>query len=168
MDIEQVWYKVIKDNNYYATCLDIFCGLHDYRISHIYYDLANNTLYICLRYDTDTEGVLLKFIDVVDFHIHPEDDYEIAWLFGATIQFNDKNNTFFWYESDDDISIDEVKRSSMNWIESQEIHFAWLDKENQMIPLTEERLNPICHILNYETMEYEEISKHYKVYKVES
>ena len=53
-------------------------------------------------------------------------------------------------------NIDEIKKDkNLTWIESEQIIFAWLDKDNQVTPLTDEQLNPVWKILNYETGKYE-------------
>jgi len=51
-------------------------------------------------------------------------------------------------------------------IESEQIIFAWLDKDNQVTPLTDEQLNPVWKILNYETGKYESVQKHFRVFEV--
>ena len=42
----------------------------------------------------------------------------------------------------------------------------WLDKDNQVTPLTDEQLNPVWKILNYETGKYESVQKHFRVFEV--
>ena len=59
----------------------------------------------------------------------------------------------------------EFKRCG-NGIESEQIIFAWLDKDNQVTPLTDEQLNPVWKILNYETGKYESVQKHFRVFEV--
>lgn len=61
----QGWYKVIKDEEYFKEFLGIFSEFHDYRITHIEYDFEKNHLMLYLRYDTDEEGAVLKFINVL-------------------------------------------------------------------------------------------------------
>ena len=46
-----------------------------------------------------------------------------------------------------------------------QIIFAWLDKDNQVTPLTDEQLNPVWKILNYETGKYESVQKHFRVFE---
>ena len=52
-----------------------------------------------------------------------------------------------------------VNGSDYNWFEAEEVHFAWLDKNNDIKPLMEEQINPIWKKLNYETDKYEEVQK---------
>ena len=49
-----------------------------------------------------------------------------------------------WYNVDDEDNIDEIKKDkNLTWIESEQIIFAWLDKDNRVAPLTDEQLNPV-------------------------
>ena len=59
-----------------------------------------------------------------------------------------------------------MKDKNLTWIESEQIIFAWLDKDNQVTPLTDEQLNPVWKILNYETGKYESVQKHFRVFEV--
>ena len=160
------WYKVIKDEEYFKDFLGIFSGFHDYRITHIEYDFEKNCLMLYLRYDTDEEGAVLKFVNVKDMHICPCDDYEISWLSGSLIKMT-PSYSLFWCNIDDEYNIEEIKKyKNLTWIESEQIVFAWLDKDNQVAPLTDEQLNPVCKILNYETGKYEYFQEHFRVFEV--
>ena len=161
----QGWYKVIKDEEYFKEFLGIFSEFHDYRITHIEYDSEKNHLMLYLRYDTDEEGVVLKFINVKDMHICPCDDYEISWLSGSALKMT-SSYSLFWYNVDDEDNIDEIKKDkNLTWIESEQIIFAWLDKDNRVAPLTDEQLNPVWKILNYETGKYDSVQKHFRVFE---
>jgi hypothetical protein len=46
-----------------------------------------------------------------------------------------------------------------------QIIFAWLDKDNRVAPLTDEQLNPVWKILNYETGKYDSVQKHFRVFE---
>ena len=160
------WYKIIIDEDYLNEFLDIFSGFHDYRITHFTYDCEKNTLMVYFRYDTGQEGILLKFINVKDMHICPCDDYEISWLYGASLKMA-PSYSLFWYNVDDEDNIDVVKKENyITWVESEQIIFAWLDKDDQITPLTEEKLNPVWNILNFETMKYDHIQKHFRVFEL--
>ena len=90
--------------------------------------------------------------------------------------FAQKNNkAFLLLNIEDDALIkttywdiyDEIKKDkNLTWIESEQIIFAWLDKDNQVAPLTDEQLNPVWKILNYETGKYESVQKHFRVFEV--
>ncbi len=158
------WYKIIKDEAYCSKVLDIFYSLHDYMITEMNYDYQNKTLKIFFRYDTDDEGVVMKFIGVKKLNVYAED--ESQWLTGTNIQVTD-DDTLLWYALEDRLNSNEVvKGTDYNWVEAEEVHFAWLDKNNDIKPLTEERLNPIWKKLNFETDKYEEVQKHFLVYEV--
>ena len=162
----QGWYKVIKDEEYFKEFLGIFSEFHDYRITHIEYDFEKNHLMLYLRYDSDEEGAVLKFVNVKDMHICPCDDYEVSWLFGSGLKMS-PSYSLCWYNVDDEDNIDEIKKDkNLTWIESEQIIFAWLDKDNQVAPLTDEQLNPVWKILNYETGKYESVQKHFRVFEV--
>ena len=73
--------------------------------------------------------------------------------------------SLFWYSVDDEDNIDEIKKDkNLTWIESEQIIFAWLDKDNQVALLTDEQLNSVWRILNYETGKYESVQKHFRVF----
>ena len=46
-----------------------------------------------------------------------------------------------------------------------QIIIAWLDKDNRVAPLTDEQLNPVWKILNYETGKYDSVQKHFRVFE---
>lgn len=119
----QGWYKVIKDEEYFKEFLGIFSEFHDYRITHIEYDSEKNHLMLYLRYDTDEEGAVLKFINVKDMHICPCDDYEISWLSGSALKMT-SSYSLFWYNVDDEDNIDEIKKDkNLTWIVDCSEHF---------------------------------------------
>lgn len=160
------WYKIIKDEKYFDEFLGIFSDFHDYRITHMEYDCETNTLLLYLGYDTGLEGALLKFIHVEGMHICPCTEYESDWLSGATVKMT-SSYSLIWCNADDVCDIDEIRADkTLTWIESEQIRFAWLDKDNQIIPLTDERLNPVWKIMSYETKEYESVPKHFRVFEV--
>ena len=160
----QGWYKVIKDEEYFKEFLGIFSEFHDYRITHIECDFEKNHLMLYLRYDTDEEEAVLKFVNVKDMHICSCGDYEVSWLFGSGLKMS-PSYSLFWYNVDDEDNIDEIKKDkNLTWIESEQIIFAWLDKDNQVALLTDEQLNSVWRILNYETGKYESVQKHFRVF----
>lgn len=119
-----------------------------------------------LRYDTDEEGTVLKFVNVKDMHICSCGDYEVSWLFGSGLKISPLYS-LFWYNVDNEDNIDEIKKDkNLPWIESEQIIFAWLDKDNQVAPLTDEQLNSVWRILNYETGKYESVQKHFRVFEL--
>lgn len=73
--------------------------------------------------------------------------------------------SLFWYNVDDEDNIDEIKKDkNLTWIESEQIIFAGLDKDKQVALLTDEQLNSVWRILNYETGKYESVQKHFRVF----
>ena len=162
--MKETWYKILKDEKYCSEVLDIFCALHDYMITDINYEYQNKTLKIYFRYDSDDEGAVLKFLGVKRLNIFAAD--ESQWVMGTKVRPT-TDNTLLWCDIEDDLSAEElVKGTDYNWVEADEIHFAWLDKNNEIIPLTEGRLNPVWRILNYETGKYEDVRRHFEVYEV--
>lgn len=163
--MSEQWYRIIKDEEYCSDILDIFCELHDYMITKIIFQYQDSTATVYLRYDTDDEGVVLKFINVTRINICPKDDDDL-WLVGATIQLTKEGN-FLWYIDDEKWDDDELYQSrGLDWIEAEEIQFAWLDKDNNIIPLSNEKLNPIWSTYNYNTGKYEKVQKNFKVFEV--
>lgn len=106
-------------------------------ITKIIFQYQDSTATVYLRYDTDDEGVVLKFINVTRINICPKDD-------------------------DDEL----YQSRGLDWIEAKEIQFAWLDKDNNIIPLSNEMLNPICSTYNYNTGKCEKTQKKFKVFEV--
>lgn len=101
-----------------------------------------------------------------DFHDYRITHMESDWLYGATVKMT-SSYSLIWCNADDVCDIDEIRADkTLTWIESEQIRFAWLDKDNQIIPLTDERLNPVWKIMNYETMQYESVPKHFRVFEV--
>ena len=104
--MSEQWYKIIKDEEYCSDILGIFCELHDYMITKIIFQYQDSTATVYLRYDTDDEGVVLKFINVTRINICPKDDDDL-WLVGATIQLTKEGN-FLWYTDDEKRDDDEL------------------------------------------------------------
>ncbi len=135
-------------------------------IEHYYFSIyKNRDLKIFFRYDTDEEGVVLRFIGVKRLHIATVDYYN-QWLLGSRIMLT-SDNTLLWCDADDKTNIDEiVGNKDINWVEADEIWFAWLDKNNEICPLSEEQINPVWLVMNFKTGKYEDFPKNFKVYPV--
>lgn len=95
--MSEQWYRIIKDEEYCSDILDIFCELHDYMITKIIFQYQDSTATVYLRYDTDDEGVVLKFINVTRINICPKDDDDelyqsrgLDWIEAEEIQKNFK------------------------------------------------------------------------------
>lgn len=164
--MEEKWYKISKTEESIDNFLNIFCTLHDYRVYEVNYNYLKDELIIKFVYDTEQEGVLLKFLGVKSISISPEYRIEYPWLAGVGIKITD-SGTFLWYDDDEDWSIEEIKESpGRDWVEASEMQFAFLDENGIIVPLTNEKLNPVWMQLNFETMEYEEEQKHFQVEEV--
>ena len=140
------------------------------RIQQAYFDGTEGIVINPAAYTHTSVAILdaLKAVRLpaVEMHICPCDDYEVSWLFGSGLKLT-PSNSLFWYNVDDEDNIDEIKKDkNLTWIESEQIIFAWLDKDNQVVPLTDEQLNPVWKILNYETGKYESVQKHFRVFEV--
>lgn len=64
-----VWYELEKSNAGIKNFLDSNWAFHDFRLERIEYILGKDLVEIFLKYDTGTEGVLLRFIGVRSFTV---------------------------------------------------------------------------------------------------
>ena len=162
------WYKIIPDVKYCSEILELFCDLHDYIIENIKYDYNANTIEVFFEYDTHREGVILRFKGIDEFHIIAP-DRDAPHLSGAKIIVTTDNH-FLWYNDDSELSKDEIKKTQwLTWIQAIDIHFAFvniINGEKIIEALSEEQINPIWHVLNYDTMQYQDIQKHFTVYEL--
>ena len=164
--MSEQWYMILHDKESCDTVMKIFHSFHDYMITRFDYDYPNCTLSVYFKYDSEEEGAVLKFIDVEKLNIVPLVDPGVPWMSDSFLQIT-KDNTFLWYVDDVEYPDDEIMNShDLIWIESDEIHFAFLDKKGEIAPLTDIKLNPTWHIYNFDTHKYEEVENHFKVYKV--
>ena len=135
-------------------------------ISSVKYDATENTVFVYLLYDTKDEGVILQFCDVIDVRIHSKDIGEM-WLPGATVKLLE-DGTFLWYDDDFSMDFDKVQTTDyLTWVRAGQILFAWTDGNFKVRRLTDEMLNPLWRIYNFETKKYENKQLHFKVYEDE-
>lgn len=159
------WYEIKKNSEYVETILEMFCDLHDYRITNINYDLAKNTIDVHFEYDTHDEGVIFKFINVKKLNINTDKDYEFNWLTGAQLYLNEDDNLVWW--DNDDYNYEKILNNPyITWIEAEYLHFTFVNKDGKIIELPEDRINPVFSTLNFETYKYESKQKHFEVYEV--
>lgn len=162
----ETWYKVIKDENYCKSFLEIFCDLHDYRITNINYDFAQNRIDVYFEYDSREEGAILRFINPLSLNINTDVDYETDWLSGCTVRIL-KNGSFLWYACDEEIADEELSKFKVHWIKAEQIRFAYVNKNHEIEELPRDMLDCIWNELDWKTGKYKKISKHFGVYKVE-
>lgn len=112
------WFNVIKDKEYLKEFIEIFCAFHDYRITKIIFDAAQNQVDVILEYDTpNVAKVLLRFIGISAMHINTDIDYEVDWLSGTEFLLTDSYN-LLWY-TEEGCSVEEVRKDKyLTWIES--------------------------------------------------
>lgn len=71
-----VWHKVIRDEEYLQSFMEMNWEFHDFREERITYLAETNSVEIFLKYDTGNEGVLIRFKGVHGFHVRVGKDYE--------------------------------------------------------------------------------------------
>ncbi len=160
------WYKILHNQDSCDTVMKIFSNFHDYMITHIDFDYSNYVINVYFKYDTDQEGAVLKFIDVDKMNVIPLYTPDNKWISGTFLQLT-KDDEFLWYVDDEKYPSDEILRSTdLLWIKSKEIHYAYLNENDEIAPLTEEKLNPVWHIYNFDTHKEEVVENHFKVDEV--
>lgn len=159
------WFNVIKDKEYLKEFIEMFCAFHDYRITKIIFDAAQNQVDVILEYDTpNVAKVLLRFIGISAMHINTDIDYEVDWLSGTEFLLTDSYN-LLWY-NEEGYSVEQIRKAEyLTWIESERVHFAVLDKNEMPAELPDSYLHQTWHVLNDQTMKYEDIHKEFRVFE---
>ena len=155
-----VWYEVEKSEKGIAHFLESNWCFHDFRPERVEYIPGKDMVEIFLKYDTDDQGVLLRFVWIHAMHINTDRDYEAEWLSGS-IAFILENGAFIWLDDDNwgDESIshlDEIKTYT-TWVESERIMWAITDAYGNPVEMPSKRINQICNIWG------QQVEKHFEL-----
>ena len=155
-----VWHKVIRDEEYLKTFMEMNWEFHDCREERITYIAETNSVEIFLKYDTGAEGVLIQFKDVHGFNVRVGKDYEAEWIGGVSCLLL-PGNSFLWIV-EDELSLDkseqiEEAKKYCTWVEAESIIWAVTDGEGNPIDMPEDRINQTWNVWG------ETVEKHFKV-----
>ena len=143
-----IWYEVEKTEDGIKNFLDSNWGFHDFRMHYFFYDIANNKVDIFLKYDTDAEGVLLRFVGIDTFNVSTERDWHVDWISGSTMSIIDDH--FIWLDDDSwgDNSqehINDIKQYA-TWVISDRVFWAITDAEGKTVEMPKERIHQTWRI----------------------
>lgn len=144
-----VWYELEKSNAGIKNFLDSNWGFHDFRLERIEYILGKDLVEIFLKYDTGTEGVLLRFIGVQDIHIIIPTDYEVGWIMGSLALYLE-NDSILWLDDDnwdihDQGQLDEAKKYT-TWVEAKMVLWAITDGDGRPVEMPPERIDQVWNV----------------------
>lgn len=141
-----IWYEVEKSQTGIKNFLDSNWSFHDFRIEKIEYIPSRDMVEMFLKYDTQTEGVLLRFLGVHDVSIAVPDDYEADYIFGCSV-FRQENNSLIWLndEVNCEEQLDKVKQFA-TWVKAQRIIWAITDGDGNPIEMPTERIDQVWNI----------------------
>ena len=136
-----VWYEVEKTEDGIKSFLFMNCEFHDYRMNCFNYDIANDKVDIFLKYDTDDEGVLLRFVGIDDFRVSTDRNWDLDWMPGSTMSVIDSD--FIWLDNDDwgkesVKHIDDMKQYA-TWVKARRVFWALTDANGNPVEMPERR-----------------------------
>lgn len=141
-----IWYEVKKNETSINNFLDCNWGFHDFRPERVEYVPGKDLVEIFLKYDTMTEGVLLRFAWIHDLHINTQRDYDAEWMYGSQLIISDKG-TLIWADVDDwDIEnpekLEECKKFA-TVVESERLMWAITDADGNPVEMPDDRINQV-------------------------
>ena len=144
-----VWYEVEKSQAGIKNFLDSNWSFHDFRIEKIEYISRKNMVEIFLKYDTETEGVLLRFSGVQGIHINLLSDYETDYIMECCV-LNLENDAFLWisdevWDMNDTEQLNKVKQGA-TWVEAKRILWAITDKDGNPVEMPLKRIDQVWNI----------------------
>lgn len=134
-----IWYEVEKNEQGMKDFLDCNWCFHDFRPESISFVPGKDMVEILLQFDTRTEGVLLRFVGVHNFHVNIHRDYEADWMSGSTLKLLE-NGCLIWFDDDNASDIIDLTRYT-TWVEADRLIWAATDAEGHPIELTESRID---------------------------
>jgi hypothetical protein len=169
-----IWYEVEKNAQGIHDFLDSNYDFHDFRHERIEYVPGKDMVEIFLKYDTMTEGVLLRFTWIHDMHINTNQDYDADWLCGSTLLIL-SNGHLLWMDVDQFEGVNEENlekwKPYSTWVESERIFWAITDGDGNPIDMPANKIEPVriendqpqkkCFHLKEFTGEWDEILKPY-------
>lgn len=159
-----VWYELEKSEKGIRNFLESNWEFHDFRLERIVYVPGKDFVEIFLKYDTLTEGVLLRFVGIHGVHIDPRNDgdYNMAWLSGSTVLLLE-NNSVIWLDDDEwrDHSrehLDEMKEST-TWVEARNVFWAVTDADGNPVEMPLNRINQVWNIYGVQKEKHFELKE---------
>lgn len=152
-----IWYKLVDTSDSgIKEFVSMFWGFHDFRIGTVTYAYEKNYLDLFLEYDTEEEGLILRFVGVSDFHINTDRDFEADWIMGGSVTAISED-TLLWTDQED-MDIASIKKYE-NWVCAGKLFWAVTDGKGNAVELPYNYQHQTLYTLNYQTGKYE-ISKH--------
>ena len=153
-----VWYEVVKSENGIENFLMSNWGFHDFRPERVSYIPGKDMAEIFLKYDSGTEGVLIRFSGIFAMHTNTDRDYDAEWLNGAVMYILEDGN-FIWLDDDSwgDSSFDHLEeiKEYTTWIKSERVFWAITDRNGNPIEMPKDRIDQKWHnSMTNETTEY--------------
>ena len=141
-----IWYEVEKSKAGIKNFLDSNWSFHDFRIEKIEYISRKNMVEIFLKYDTETEGALLRFSGVQGVHINLPSDYNADFIMGCCVLYLE-NDTLLWLD-DESCDANDAEQLSLakqcaTWVESKKILWAITDGDGNPIEMPPERIDQV-------------------------
>lgn len=138
-----IWFEVQKSKEGIENFLNINWEFHDFRLKKIEYIPGKDLVEIFLKYDTKTEGVLLRFAWIHGVGINTKRDYDAEWMNGSVAILRE-NNSVIWLDDDtwgDESAehLDELKKYT-TWVEAERIFWAVTDAEGNPVEMPENRI----------------------------
>lgn len=157
-----IWYEVKKNEKSITNFLECNWYFHDFRVEKVEYIPGKDMVEVFLKYDSMTEGVLLRFAWIHDFHVYPFNDYDAYWIFGSQILTTDKE-TMIWMDRDD-LDLRELKEEKeykkyTTYVEAERIMWAVTDADGNPVELPEERKTSMSYKNLENPVQYYEINE---------
>lgn len=144
-----VWYEVEKTEKGIDNFLNCNWKFHDFRPERVEYIPGKDLVEIFLKYDTMTEGVLLRFVRVHDVHINTQRDYDAEWLQGSVALLLE-DDSIIWLDDDSwrDKSrehLEEIKEYT-TWVKAERIIWAVTDADGNPVEMPPDRIDQVWSV----------------------
>lgn len=156
------WYEIVKDKKYIDDFMYYVRGLHDCRVVNVNCSYEKQFTDIFIQYDSEKEGIVLRFLGVKRVHLNVTDDFPAYWLYDTDILISD-DNTLIWFDDGEcGDEFDELK-DYMTWAEADKILFAFTDGKGNIQDIPEDRIDALFERWN--DMVHEDDERTVKTFK---
>ena len=148
-----IWYQVEKTQKGIDDFLDCNWGFHDFRIERVVYISRQDVAEVFLKYDTDVEGVLLRFSGLYGINLNVDVDYEADWLYDTSLLLR-ANNNLLWVATDNVLETDKDFQDVLKcitWVEASQLIWAVTNGNGIPVEMPASRLNQVWNSYGKET-----------------
>lgn len=144
-----IWYEVQKSKDGIVNFMRSNSCFHDYRIERIEYVAGKDYVDLFLKID-QTEGVLLRFVDIASVKVNGNIDYKADCLWACTLLLLENGN-FIWFSEDyedfySDHSYEDLSKLKeySTWVEAKRVLWAATDSDGVPVEMPTYHIDCDC------------------------